>query len=191
MRPKPLPSHGPPGGEGAISFYCPLRPSHFRCGLYRLRRQYREYGYRFDREGNVSAISGGQAGTSLWPPESAAVPFPSGGKTVRLISALTVSAARRVPYPCPKPPVHVGPYPDRHLRRTAAHSRCTYRWHWLHGSMAELSHALTPDDEFSQHCRNRTLLLIDPAGKAGSRTARHDSREMLPAGPHARKDRIS
>ncbi|WP_368124097.1 hypothetical protein [Bacteroides finegoldii] len=41
----------------------------------------------------------------LWPPESAAVPFPSGGKTGRFTSALTVSAARRVPFPCPKPSV--------------------------------------------------------------------------------------
>ncbi|UVS11066.1 hypothetical protein NXX51_13890 [Bacteroides thetaiotaomicron] len=53
----------------------------------------------------------------LWPPESAAVPFPSGGKTGRSTSALTVSAARRVPFPCPKPPAQCqvlsGPSPPK------------------------------------------------------------------------------
>lgn len=42
------------------------------------------------------------------------------------------------------------------------------------GNMAELSHALTPDDEFSQYCRNRTLLLIDPSGEG-----RFDTEDMI------------
>ena len=33
------------------------------------------------------------------------------------------------------------------------------------GYMAELSYDLTPDKEFSDYCRKRTVMLIDPSGE--------------------------
>ena len=53
-----------PGREGAISFYCPLSHPTFDAGFTGSGGNTCEYGYRFDREGNVYAISGGQAGTT-------------------------------------------------------------------------------------------------------------------------------
>lgn len=52
------------GREGAVSFYCPLSHPTFDAGFTGSGGNTCEYGYRFDREGNVYVISGGQAGTT-------------------------------------------------------------------------------------------------------------------------------
>ena len=164
-----------PGREGAISFYCPLSHPTFDAGFTGSGGNTCEYGYRFDREGNVYAISGGQAGTTAVATgvsgsavsirredgqvylridgigsQTRTIPLPeASGSMSGLIRAVTSEEPLRIAA------VRTGGIGDT-------------------GNMAELSHALTPDDEFSQYCRNRTLLLIDPSGEG-----RFDTEDMI------------
>ena len=107
-----------PGRELAISFYCPLSHPTFDAGFTGSGGNTCEYGYRFDREGNVSAISGGTGRHYCCGHRSQRqCRFHPAGKTGRFTSALTVSAARRVPFPNPKPPAQCqvlsGPSPPK------------------------------------------------------------------------------
>lgn len=164
-----------PGREGAISFYCPLSHPTFDAGFTGSGGNTCEYGYRFDREGNVYVISGGQAGTTAVATgvsgsavsirredgqvylridgigsQTRTIPLPeASGSMSGLIRAVTSEEPLRIAA------VRTGGIGDT-------------------GNMAELSHALTPDDEFSQYCRNRTLLLIDPSGEG-----RFDTEDMI------------
>lgn len=164
-----------PGREGAISFYCPLSHPTFDAGFTGSGGNTCEYGYRFDREGNVYVISGGQAGTTAVATgvsgsavsirredgqvylridgigsQTRTIPLPeTSGSMSGLIRAVTSEEPLRIAA------VRTGGIGDT-------------------GNMAELSHALTPDDEFSQYCRNRTLLLIDPSGEG-----RFDTEDMI------------
>lgn len=164
-----------PGREGAISFYCPLSHPTFDAGFTGSGGNTCEYGYRFDRAGNVYAISGGQAGTTAVATgvsgsavsirredgqvylridgigsQTRTIPLPeASGSMSGLIRAVTSEEPLRIAA------VRTGGIGDT-------------------GNMAELSHALTPDDEFSQYCRNRTLLLIDPSGEG-----RFDTEDMI------------
>lgn len=164
-----------PGREGAVSFYCPLSHPTFDAGFTGSGGNTCEYGYRFDREGNVYVISGGQAGTTAVATgvsgsavsirredgqvylridgigsQTRTIPLPeASGSMSGLIRAVTSEEPLRIAA------VRTGGIGDT-------------------GNMAELSHALTPDDEFSQYCRNRTLLLIDPSGEG-----RFDTEDMI------------
>ena len=164
-----------PGREGAVSFYCPLSHPTFDAGFTGSGGNTCEYGYRFDREGNVYAISGGQAGATAVATgvsgsavsirredgqvylridgigsQTRTIPLPeASGSMSGLIRAVTSEEPLRIAA------VRTGGIGDT-------------------GNMAELSHALTPDDEFSQYCRNRTLLLIDPSGEG-----RFDTEDMI------------
>lgn len=176
MRPKPLPvTPALSGREGAVSFYCPLSHPTFDAGFTGSGGNTCEYGYRFDREGNVYVISGGQAGTTAVATgvsgsavsirredgqvylridgigsQTRTIPLPeASGSMSGLIRAVTSEEPLRIAA------VRTGGIGDT-------------------GNMAELSHALTPDDEFSQYCRNRTLLLIDPSGEG-----RFDTEDMI------------
>lgn len=163
------------GREGAVSFYCPLSHPTFDAGFTGSGGNTCEYGYRFDREGNVYAISGGQAGATAVATgvsgsavsirredgqvylridgigsQTRTIPLPeASGSMSGLIRAVTSEEPLRIAA------VRTGGIGDT-------------------GNMAELSHALTPDDEFSQYCRNRTLLLIDPSGEG-----RFDTEDMI------------
>ena len=163
------------GREGAVSFYCPLSHPTFDAGFTGSGGNTCEYGYRFDREGNVYVISGGQAGTTAVATgvsgsavsirredgqvylridgigsQTRTIPLPeASGSMSGLIRAVTSEEPLRIAA------VRTGGIGDT-------------------GNMAELSHALTPDDEFSQYCRNRTLLLIDPSGEG-----RFDTEDMI------------
>lgn len=164
-----------PGREGAVSFYCPLSHPTFDAGFTGSGGNTCEYGYRFDRKGNVYVISGGQAGTTAVATgvsgsavsirredgqvylridgigsQTRTIPLPeTSGSMSGLIRAVTSEEPLRIAA------VRTGGIGDT-------------------GNMAELSHALTPDDEFSQYCRNRTLLLIDPSGEG-----RFDTEDMI------------
>ena len=164
-----------PGREGAVSFYCPLSHPTFDAGFTGSGGNTCEYGYRFDRKGNVYVISGGQTGTTAVATgvsgsavsirredgqvylridgigsQTRTIPLPeTSGSMSGLIRAVTSEEPLRIAA------VRTGGIGDT-------------------GNMAELSHALTPDDEFSQYCRNRTLLLIDPSGEG-----RFDTEDMI------------
>lgn len=164
-----------PGREGAISFYCPLSHPTFDAGFTGSGGNTCEYGYRFDREGNVYAISGGQAGTTAVATgvSGSAVSIRREDGQVYLRIDGIGSQTRTIPLPetsssmsglirtvTSEEPLRIAAVRTGGIGDT--------------GNMAELSHALTPDDEFSQYCRNRTLLLIDP-----SREGRFDTEDMI------------
>lgn len=164
-----------PGREGAISFYCPLSHPTFDAGFTGSGGNTCEYGYRFDREGNVYAISGGQAGTTAVATgvSGSAVSIRREDGQVYLRIDGIGSQTRTIPLPetsssmsglirtvTSEEPLRIAAVRTGGIGDT--------------GNMAELSHALTPDDEFSQYCRNRTLLLIDPSGEG-----RFDTEDMI------------
>ena len=164
-----------PGREGAISFYCPLSHPTFDAGFTGSGGNTCEYGYRFDREGNVYAISGGQAGTTAVATgvSGSAVSIRREDGQVYLRIDGIGSQARTIPLPeasgsmsgliravTSEEPLRIAAVRTGGIGDT--------------GNIAELSHALTPDDEFSQYCRNRTLLLIDPSGEG-----RFDTEDMI------------
>ena len=164
-----------PGREGAISFYCPLSHPTFDAGFTGSGGNTCEYGYRFDREGNVYAISGGQAGATAVATgvSGSAVSIRREDGQVYLRIDGIGSRARTIPLPeasgsmsglirtvTSEEPLRIAAVRTGGIGDT--------------GNMAELSHALTPDDEFSQYCRNRTLLLIDPSGEG-----RFDTEDMI------------
>lgn len=164
-----------PGREGAISFYCPLSHPTFDAGFTGSGGNTCEYGYRFDREGNVYAISGGQAGATAVATgvSGSAVSIRREDGQVYLRIDGIGSRMRTIPLPeasgsmsgliravTSEEPLHIAAVRTGGIGDT--------------GNMAELSHALTPDDEFSQYCRNRTLLLIDPSGEG-----RFDTEDMI------------
>ena len=164
-----------PGREGAVSFYCPLSHPTFDAGFTGSGGNTCEYGYRFDREGNVYAISGGQAGTTAVATgvSGSAVSIRREDGQVYLRIDGIGSRARTIPLPeasgsmsglirtvTSEEPLRIAAVRTGGIGDT--------------GNMAELSHALTPDDEFSQYCRNRTLLLIDPSGEG-----RFDTEDMI------------
>lgn len=164
-----------PGREGAVSFYCPLSHPTFDAGFTGSGGNTCEYGYRFDREGNVYAISGGQAGATAVATgvSGSAVSIRREDGQVYLRIDGIGSQTRTIPLPeasgsmsgliravTSEEPLHIAAVRTGGIGDT--------------GNMAELSHALTPDDEFSQYCRNRTLLLIDPSGEG-----RFDTEDMI------------
>ena len=164
-----------PGREGAVSFYCPLSHPTFDAGFTGSGGNTCEYGYRFDREGNVYAISGGQAGATAVATgvSGSAVSIRREDGQVYLRIDGIGSRARTIPLPeasgsmsglirtvTSEEPLRIAAVRTGGIGDT--------------GNMAELSHALTPDDEFSQYCRNRTLLLIDPSGEG-----RFDTEDMI------------
>lgn len=164
-----------PGREGAISFYCPLSHPTFDAGFTGSGGNTCEYGYRFDREGNVYVISGGQAGTTAVATgvSGSAVSIRREDGQVYLRIDGIGSQTRTIPLPetsgsmsglirtvTSEEPLRIAAVRTGGIGDT--------------GNMAELSHALTPDDEFSQYCRNRTLLLIDPSGEG-----RFDTEDMI------------
>lgn len=164
-----------PGREGAISFYCPLSHPTFDAGFTGSGGNTCEYGYRFDREGNVYAISGGQAGTTAVATgvNGSAVSIRREDRQVYLRIDGIGNQTRTIPLPetsgsmsglirtvTSEEPLRIAAVRTGGIGDT--------------GNMAELSHALTPDDEFSQYCRNRTLLLIDPSGEG-----RFDTEDMI------------
>lgn len=164
-----------PGREGAVSFYCPLSHPTFDAGFTGSGGNTCEYGYRFDREGNVYAISGGQAGTTAVATgvSGSAVSIRREDGQVYLRIDGIGSQTRTIPLPeasgsmsglirtvTSEEPLRIAAVRTGGIGDT--------------GNMAELSHALTPDDEFSQYCRNRTLLLIDPSGEG-----RFDTEDMI------------
>lgn len=164
-----------PGREGAISFYCPLSHPTFDAGFTGSGGNTCEYGYRFDRAGNVYAISGGQAGTTAVATgvSGSAVSIRREDGQVYLRIDGIGSQTRTIPLPeasgsmsglirtvTSEEPLRIAAVRTGGIGDT--------------GNMAELSHALTPDDEFSQYCRNRTLLLIDPSGEG-----RFDTEDMI------------
>lgn len=164
-----------PSREGAVSFYCPLSHPTFDAGFTGSGGNTCEYGYRFDREGNVYAISGGQAGTTAVATgvSGSAVSIRREDGQVYLRIDGIGSQTRTIPLPeasgsmsglirtvTSEEPLRIAAVRTGGIGDT--------------GNMAELSHALTPDDEFSQYCRNRTLLLIDPSGEG-----RFDTEDMI------------
>ena len=164
-----------PGREGAVSFYCPLSHPTFDAGFTGSGGNTCEYGYRFDRKGNVYVISGGQAGTTAVATgvSGSAVSIRREDGQVYLRIDGIGSQTRTIPLPeasgsmsglirtvTSEEPLRIAAVRTGGIGDT--------------GNMAELSHALTPDDEFSQYCRNRTLLLIDPSGEG-----RFDTEDMI------------
>lgn len=151
---------------GAFGFHCPVSHPSFDAGFTESGSNSCQYGFRFGRDGNVYAISGGQVSAASVATgangshisirmEDGAVYLRidgsgNGPRTVRLPEN-TNPLSGIIRAVSAEEPLYISSIRTGGIGDT--------------GNMAELSHALTPDEEFTQYCRNRTVLLIDPSGE--------------------------
>lgn len=156
------------GGGGAFEFTCPTSHPTFDVGFGSIGGSTCKYGFRFTNAGVVYPIINGAVSNSYIATDvdGTDISIRKEGKNIYLRVDGTGSATRTISLSdATDTDTNVGI-----IRTEGAESALNMaglRTGGIDdvGYMAELSYDLTPDREFSDHCRKRTVMLIDPSGE--------------------------
>lgn len=156
------------GGGGAFEFTCPTSHPTFDVGFGSIGGSTCKYGFRFTNAGVVYPIINGAVSNSYIATDvdGTDISIRKEGKNIYLRVDGTGSATRTISLSdATDTDTNVG------IIRTegaeSALNMADLRTGGIDdvGYMAELSYDLTPDREFSDYCRKRTVMLIDPSGE--------------------------
>ena len=156
------------GGGGAFEFTCPTSHPTFDVGFGSIGGSTCKYGFRFTNAGVVYPIINGAVSNSYIATDvdGTDISIRKEGKNIYLRVDGTGSATRTISLSdATDTDTNVGI-----IRTEGAESALNMtglRTGGIDdvGYMAELSYDLTPDREFSDYCRKRTVMLIDPSGE--------------------------